>query len=198
MIDLASLKLLNGRAFGSTDKDHVFAVLLQRLCLEPVLGASEAIELADRGVAHHMTLLNGFSTNSDRFYTHSPSEPILVMGSFDILYNTSWQPDRLGQVLNTLSRDLCGAGLIEKDVLGELGARTLLLIARDFAARLYSSRGARNLLNPVPLLDFLHTLFGRHTFTYSDRMKFDNFGVAHVNFTHWISTRDSIPEKPAL
>jgi hypothetical protein len=189
MINLASLKLLNGRNFNDTDKDHVFAVLSQRLCLDPVLAASEAIGLADRGVADHMRLLTGISTGNDRFYTHAPSEPILVMGSIDILYNTS-RPDRLRHVLDTLSRDLCGAGLVEKGILGELGARTLLLIARDFAAR-----GGRNLLKPIPLLDFLHTLFGRDTFTYSDRLKFDNFSKAHVNFTHWISTRDPTPEK---
>jgi len=107
------------------------------------------------------------------------------------------QPDRLRRVLDTLSRDLLGAGRIKMGILGELGARTLILIARDFAAPLHSSRGGRNLLKPILLLDFLHTLFGRDIFTGSDKSKFDNvFGVAHVNFTHWISTQDSIPEKP--
>jgi hypothetical protein len=194
MIALASWKLRNGEAFRATDKDHVFAVLSQRLCLDPVIAASEAIKLAERSVAHHMRLLTGFSTNTERFYTHSPSEPILVMGSIDILHNTL-HPDRLRHVLSTLSHDLCSAGLIEKGVLGELGARTLILIARDFAAPPHSR--SRNLLKPVPLLHFLDTLFGRDIFTSTDRPKFDNaFGVAHVNFTHWISTRDSIPERP--
>jgi hypothetical protein len=196
MIALASWKLRNGDEFRATDKDHVFAVLSQRLCLDPVIAASEAIELADRSVAHHMRLLTGFSTNSERFYTHSPSEPMLVMGSIDILHNTP-DPDRLRQVLNTLSRDLCSAGLVEKGVLGELGARTLILIARDFAAPRDSYSRSRDLLKPVPLLDFLDTLFGRDIFTCSDRATFENaFGKAHVNFTHWIITRDSIPEKP--
>ena len=193
MIALASWKLRNGENFNANDKDHVFAILSQRLCLDPVLAASEAIELADRSVAYHMRLLTGFSTNYDRFYTHSPSEPILVMGSIDILYNTS-HPNRLRQVLNTLSQDLCRAGLVEKGVLGELGARALILIARDFAAPSHS-RG-RDLLKPVPLLHFLDTLFGKDIFTRSDKQKFDDaFGAAHVNFTHWISTRDSIPEE---
>ena len=194
MINFASSKLRNGERFKATDRHHVFAVLSQRLCLDPVMAAPEAIELADRSVAHHMRLLTGFSPHSDTFYTHSPSEPVLVMGSIDILYNTQ-EPDRLQHVLNTLSTELCGAGLIEKGILGELGARTLLLIARDFAAPLHSSRGGRNLLKPVPLMHFLDTLFGKDIFGPSDRQKFEKaFGNAYVNFTHWISTRDSLPE----
>ena len=194
MINFASFKLRNGESFKATDRDHVFAVLSQRLCLDPVIAASEAIELVDRSVAHHMRLLTGFSPHSNAFYTHSPSEPILVMGSIDILYNTQ-EPDRLRHVLNTLSKDLCGAGLVEKGILGELGARTLLLIARDFAAPLHSSRGGRNLLKPVPLMHFLDTLFGKDIFGPSNRQNFEKaFGNAYVNFTHWISTRDSLPE----
>jgi hypothetical protein len=50
-------------------------------------------------------------------------------------------------------------------------------------------------LKPVSLLQFLDTLFGRDIFICSDRPKFDDaFGVAHVNFTHWIITQDSIPD----
>ncbi|KAF8816611.1 hypothetical protein BYT27DRAFT_7220522 [Phlegmacium glaucopus] len=205
LICLASMKLRNGRPFNATDKDH----LSQHLCLDLVMATSEAIlyiaensktniALADRSIAHHMRLLTGLSTNSNRFFTHSPSEPVLVMGSIDILYNTT-QSDLLGQVLNTLSEHLCGAGLVEKGILGELGARTLILIARDFTAPLHSSHIGRNLLKPVLLLDFLRILFGRDIFSPSDKEKFDNaFGKAYVNFMHWISTQDPIPEQPSM
>ena len=194
MINFASAKLRNGESFIATNRDHVFAVLSQRLCLDLVLSATEAIELSDRSVAHHMRLLTGIPPHSDILYTHSPSEPVLVMGSVDILYNAQ-EPDRLPQVLNTLSKDLCGAGLVEKGILGELGARTLLLIARDFTAPLHSSRNCPNLLKPVLLLDFLDQLFGKNIFDSYNRRKFqDAFGKAYVNFTHWISTRGSLPE----
>ncbi|KAK2464638.1 hypothetical protein APHAL10511_003331 [Amanita phalloides] len=201
MVALASLKLLNGEAFRANNKDHVFAVLSQRLCLDPVMAASEAVNLADRSVAHYMRLLTGLSTNYDKSYTHSPSEPILVMGSSSILYAKG--KDCLGHVLNTLSQDLCGAGLVDKGILGELGARTLLLIARDFAALVapgpfappFAAQRGLDLLMPVPLLQFLCKLFGKANFTTYVEPKLNKaFSKAHVNFTHWISTRDSIPE----
>ncbi|KAF8525518.1 hypothetical protein BU17DRAFT_62670 [Hysterangium stoloniferum] len=129
-----------------------------RLCLDLVLANSEAAELADRSVAHHMRLLTGFSANGETFYTHSPSEPIFALGSVDILYNTVGTK-RLGTVLRTLSNDLYSAGLVEKGIMGELGARTLL-VARDFAAPLESD--FPNILEPVRLLDFFYTLFGNN------------------------------------
>ena len=188
MIKVASCKLLNGEDFNVKNTIHVFAVLSQRLCLEPVIAASEAIELANHSVAHHMRLFTGFSPKN---YTHSPSEPVLVMGSIDLLYNTE-EKDRLPQVLNALSEKLCGAGLVEKGILGELGARILLLISRDFTAP-HGLRGP-DLSKPVRLLDFLDTLFGRNVFT--DPGNFENaFGNAYVNFTHWVRTLDPIPEE---
>ena len=60
MIKVASCKLLNGEDFNVKNTIHVFAVLSQRLCLEPVIAASEAIELANHSVAHHMRLFTGF------------------------------------------------------------------------------------------------------------------------------------------
>ena len=139
-----------------------------------------------------MRLLTGITPMCDGFNTHSPSEPVLVMGSINLLYN---KPDVLGEVLNTFSQSLCGAGLVEKGMWGELCARTLLLIARDFTAP-FSLKG-RNYLKPVPLMDFLRTLFGRDIFDPSDKVKFDNaFGNAYVNFTHWIITRDPVSQEP--
>jgi len=194
MVSFASLKLTNGMSFDSMNKDHVFAALSQLICLDPVLAGSEAVQLADRSVAHHMRLLTGFSANDEIFHTSSPSEPILVLGSIDILYN-SLETNRLARVLNTLSYDLCSSGLIEKGALGELGARILLLIARHFAAPLKDCR--RDLLEPVRLLDFLRTLFGSNLWAGYNHQKFDaGLNNAYVNFTHWIVTKDPMPEVP--
>jgi hypothetical protein len=195
IVDLASLKLTCGLGFDAKDKNHVFAVLSQRLCLEPIPVASEAVALADRSVANHMRLITGISNDSRIFHTYSPLEPILALGAVDILYQ---EAERLGQVLNTFTKDLlCSDGLVEKGLTGELAARILLLLARDFAAP--KLEGGRNLLKPVPLLSVIDTLFGNTTWAGSDecRVKYkDAFGKAYVNFTHWIVTKDPLPKIP--
>ncbi|KAF8520920.1 hypothetical protein BU17DRAFT_65140 [Hysterangium stoloniferum] len=117
------------------DQHHVFPVLSQCLCLNLVLTNSEAAELADCSITHHMRLLTSFSANGETFYTHSPSEPILALGSIDIFVQHR---------------------LVEKGILGELAACTLLLIACDFATPLKDN--VPNLLEPVHHLDFLLTL----------------------------------------
>jgi hypothetical protein len=174
--------------------DHVFVVLSQRLCLDLVMVNADAVQLAECNVAHHMRLLTGCSDTSPAFFTHSPSEPILVLASADILYNTN-DKNRLAEVLDVLSRSLCRSGLVEKGILGELIARTLLLIARDFAA---PKKGkGRYLLVPVTVMNFLCTLFSEEWAT-TNQSKFETaFRNAHVNFTHWMTTKDSMSEEPS-
>jgi hypothetical protein len=56
LIDLAGLKLAHPR-FLPENRDHVLAVLSQRVCVDTVLTSSEGLHLADRSVANHMRLL---------------------------------------------------------------------------------------------------------------------------------------------
>jgi hypothetical protein len=180
--------------YDHRDTDHVFAVLSQRLCIEPVLVGSEAIELADRSVAYHMGLITGISDDRRTFYTYSPPEPILVLGAVNSLYNTK-NDKRFGRVLDTFSKHLCSAGLVEKGLIGELGAR-ILLLARDFATRAERER-VPNLRESVPLLTVIDTLFGNTSWTAEHRNEYSEaFGTAYVNFTHWIVTKDPLPEMP--
>ena len=197
MVRLASWKLINGHTFDDQDKNQVFAVLSQRLCIKPVLIGSEAIALADQSVAHHMRLITGISADRRTFHTYSPSEPILVLGAINILHNTG-DVKRLGRVLDTFSKHLCSAGVVKKGLTGELGAWVLLLLARDFATPVEGRRGP-NLLRPVRLLAMIDVLFGKTTWPGTDvhREAYDNaFRTAHVNFTHWIVTKDPLPEMP--
>ncbi len=169
----------------------MFAVLSQRLCLDPVLSGTEAVKLADRSVAHHMRLLIGLSDDGAMFYTHSPSEPMLALGGAHLLYDkTNQVVDPLPTTLGTFCVDLCSAGLVEKGIMGELAARTLLLVARDFTGPMQG--GHRDLLNR--LLDFLDRLFGGKEWAGRKRSKFETaFANAYVNFSHWIVTKDPLP-----
>jgi hypothetical protein len=160
MVRLASSKLTNGVPFSHQGTDHVFAVLSQRLCLEPVLVGSEVIGLTDRSVAHHMRLITGISDYRRIFYIYSPSEPIPVLGAVNNLYSGA-DDKRFGQVLDAFSKHLCSAGFVEKGLIGELGARILLILARDFAASM-EREPVPKLFMPVPLLTVIDTLFATH------------------------------------
>jgi hypothetical protein len=184
--------LTDSNLFNHRSTAHVLAVLSQRLCIDIVLIGSEATELADRSVAHHMRLLTGVSPDYRVFYTYSPSEPILALAAAEIIYREDAQ---WAHILDSFNVRLCRAGLVEKGLLGELGARTLLLIARDFAAP--RSNGLPDLLLPVSVLGFLDSLFGNRLWCGNERPNFERaFAGAVINFTHWIATRDPLPQNP--
>ena len=191
LLSTASLKLTNG-PFDVLDPNHVLAVLSQRICVDLVMANSEVDDLTDQSVAAHMRLLTGFSRNARTFYTYSPSEPLLTLAAFELLYNRG--SNRLPHALNTFNQELCAAGLIEKGLLGELGGRLLLLVARDLVAP-ENEQKSRDLLKPVLLMDFLDKLFGRDTWCDPHRDAFmEAFKDTYVNFTHWIVTKDPLPE----
>lgn len=194
VVETASLKLQNAPSFSDQSEDHVLAVLSQRLCIDTVLVGSEAVRLADRSVAHHMRLLTGMSSSRQAFYTYSPSEPILVQGAVNILHS---EKKPWGPVLKTFSKSLCQVGLVEKGLIGELGARTLLVIARDFTAPKAANSNLPDLLQPVLLLHFLDNLFGNNDWCGSHRNSFVHaFPATFINFTHWIITKDALPQIP--
>ena len=196
LIKTACTKLLNGIGFDYGSTDHVFAVLSQRICLEPIAFNPEAIALAERSVAHHMRLITGISAGRRTLHTYSPSEPVLVLAAVDILYSTG-DGRLLGRVLDTFSNHLCKSGLVETGLMGELAARLLLLLARDSAAPIPELRHCPDLLQPVRLLDVMGILFsGNRTWTKGHTKLTGAFGNAYVNFTHWIVTEDNLLEKP--
>ena len=190
---MASLKLACGN-FDPQDQNHVLAVLSQRICVDTVLVSSDALALADRGVSNHMRLMTDVFHNQRIFNTNSPSEPILALGAARLLYDEG--NTILGGVLDTFNRRLCETGLVEKGILGEIAGRILLTVARDLAAP--RTGDGPNLLQLVPLMNFLDKLFGNKTWTTPCRGDFDGaFGDTYVNFTHWVVTKDSLPEKPS-
>jgi hypothetical protein len=198
VVDLASLKFMNGSIFYPANEDHVLAVLSQRLCIDLVLASSEAIALADRSVTYHMRILTGISeADGQTFYTYSPSEPLLALGAIKILYDES-DTGLWAKILDTFNHRLCSAGLVEKGLLGELASRILFIIARDFAAP-YKGGEGRNLLEPVLLLRLIDKLFGNTTWcSPKERTLFAAaFGNTYVNYTHIIVTKDSLPDNPS-
>ncbi|KAF8522530.1 hypothetical protein JB92DRAFT_2807319 [Gautieria morchelliformis] len=192
LVSSAGLKLTGGEGFVMEANDHVLAVVSQRICLDPVLNNAEGINLADRGVAHHMRILTGYSRTDPTFYTASPSEPMLALAAFKIMYD---KDEHVKGILTTLAKQLCSGGLIEKGLVGELCSRILLVLARDAVVR--EKRWSwHEAARPVGLLEMLEQLLGRD-WGGKDQGRFEEeFGDASVNFTHWIKTRGALPVKP--
>ena len=197
VVDLASLKLTDRSSFDALNNDHVLAVLSQRLCIDPVLASSEAVALADRSVAYHMRILTGISAEGKEFHTYSPSEPLLALGAIKMLYETN-DTGLWAKILDTFSHGLCGDGLVETGLLGELASRILFIIARDFAAPYNDDGEGRNLLELVPLLLLIDKLFGNTAWCPpEERTLFvAAFGNTYVNYTHIIVSKDPLPENP--
>ena len=198
IIALARSKLINDdHAFDPTNEDHVLAVLSARLCIDLVLAPSEVSQLADQSVANHMRLLTGISPKPIAFYTNSPSEPILALAATRALFASDDNlKDHWATSLDTFTRKLCSSGAVEKGLLGELAARTLLLVTRDFAAQTKDEYEGPDMLEPVSFLLFFNTLFGTEEWACPDQKSFnDSFRDTHLNFTHWIITKDSLPEQ---
>jgi len=194
LTELAGIKLTKGE-FDPENVDHVCAVLSQRICIDTVMVGSEALQLADRSVANHMRLLIGISHNQRTFQTLAPSEPMLALGAARLLYT---EKTVLGKVLHTFSHKLCEAGLVDKGLLGELAARTLLTVARDLAAPQKSTSSGRDLREPIPLIGYLDKLFGNNTWCGTHRNDFNKaFEDTYVNFSHWIVTKDLLPQEPS-
>jgi hypothetical protein len=103
VIQSAQLKLTNAKIFNPRDKIHVLAVLSQRICLDLVPATAEAMELAEQSVAAHMRHFTGVAEEGPIFYTYSPSEPVLVLGAVELLYQ---QPHYWAQVLDTFNAHL--------------------------------------------------------------------------------------------
>jgi hypothetical protein len=100
-----------------------------------------------------------------------------------------------GEVLGTFNIQLCQTGIVEKGLVGELAAWTLLLVTRDFAVPTVENDTCPDMLQPIPLLLFLNTLFGDQEWCHPHQLEFEtSFQNAHLNFTHWIITRDPLPQ----
>jgi hypothetical protein len=202
LLSTVALKLTCGHLFEPGNKEHALAVMSQRVCLDLVLSSTKAIALADRSVSHHLRILTRYAESGPTFCTVSPSEPMLALAAFKLMHERAPNHDlnsrttNLPSLLQTVSKDLCSAGLIEKGQVGELCARVLFTVARDLTV-LNQGRDWEEAGKPVRVLDVLETLLGDGWAEINTRKHFEEaFGNEYVNYTHWIMTEDALPEEP--
>jgi hypothetical protein len=188
----AVLKLMCGTLETLKTKEQTLAIMSQRVCLDLVMSQGEARKLADRSVSHHMRILVGYEESGPIFRTISPSEPMLALAAFKLMHH---QETNVQTVIGTLGEDLCSKGMIEKGMVGELCVRVLLILARDFTV-LKQGRNWEEALKPVRVLDVIETLLWDGWASDNKNALEDAFGDGYVNYTHWMTTDEVLPEEP--
>ena len=132
------LKLLGGTRspFNPSNKDHVFAVLASRICLDPCLNNEESTRLIQTAVNSHLRIVVGMDQEDRIFRTITPSEPVvahtaasLLMGSIG---STSGEPMMWKRCIEYLADTLLAGSLVEKGLKGEIYARIIFILTRDY------------------------------------------------------------------
>ncbi|KIL59241.1 hypothetical protein M378DRAFT_169505 [Amanita muscaria Koide BX008] len=189
----ARMKLLCSDKFNGEDIYQVFAILSYTVCLDLVLGNRKATELANTSVAKHMRLL--IDVNDHRtVFTKASSEPVLALVGAYI----AAKANNLLDIIEGLTNNLCKDGLVDKGRHGELLARMILFIARIQSCS--APLTPLSFAAPVPVVDFLKTLFGEELWDKTPGHKCFEEGLkgGYVNFHHFTLTRDEMPVKEDL
>ena len=133
-------KLLCGQgAFKPHDCQHVFAVLASRLCLDPCLNREESNLLAKEAVNSHLRLLSAIDTYLGVVRTVTPSEPVVADAAAWLLLQSKPGPSASGisasnwpECLTLFSEHFLSRGMVDKGVKGELYARLICILTRDY------------------------------------------------------------------
>lgn len=121
------------RAYNPSNIYHVFAVLAARVSLDPCLNTEEAADLAREAVNSHLRIILDLHPFSGRMTTVTPVEPIVAeAAAFLLMENDIDGKHYWVQSIKSLVQKLLNPGLIEKGLRGELFARIVLVLGRDY------------------------------------------------------------------
>ena len=177
---IASKKLICHGKYDPLNVNHVFAALSSRLCLDVCMEGEPSISLAHKAVNSHLRIVlsiesakksktkelsnkaNTENTRSlERMITTTPSEPVVAEAVANMFFGTersSWAASII-----TLANSLLGGGLVQKGTKGELFARLLCILTRDFYLRevIRPQPKAKQLpySQPFSVKSFLESLF---------------------------------------
>lgn len=162
--------------------DHVFAALSFRLSLDPCLQTPAALSLVRTAVNSFMRVVISMDHETGLMRTITPSEPIVAEAAMGFLCanDKNWSYS-----IRTLALELLEKSLVEKGLKGELYARFLLILARDY---IYKSQ------KPTPTFtvrQFLTSLYAKHHHTQIECIP-DKLLDAKMNFNHIIPTSEAL------
>ncbi|KAG6849106.1 hypothetical protein H0H93_011282 [Arthromyces matolae] len=206
---MAQLKLVGKQDFHTTDVNQVLAVFSARLILELGTGQTTT-RLAINGVRRHMRVLECVSATGF-VNTSVPSEPMLAIAAGALLTNsTPLYKKAIDQLVKEI---ILKEHVLERGRLGELLARIILMMARDFAIapskdnsdrrRFVQEDESGQFVYPVRLDAFLQALLGENlsvdgvAFPHLHQHRQDLLAWAHpqfVNFTHFMQVNETIDD----
>jgi hypothetical protein len=136
--EFAHYKLLRGNIFNEDNKQHVFAAVAARICLDPTRDSKESAKFATDAVDSHLRVLTGTNIRDGVFRTITPSELVVSEAMCDLLVkgNTFLTNDTTGFgnweiCITKLANSLIYSGFVNKGLKGELYARLMCVLARD-------------------------------------------------------------------
>ena len=190
--ELASIKLIGGnpnKTYNPDDRNHVFAALSVRLCLDLNLANPITLPLSRTAVNSHMRFLDSLDPSSGCMFTTTPTEPILAVASMRYLCaNTNW-----ARSLKTLVSELLDRGAIDKGRKGELFSRFILTIAHDNIADLSatSSTPSGAVIPAFTVDSFLKKLFS-HDYHGALAQIDSDILQGRMNFLYFAQTQEFI------
>lgn len=169
------------------------AVIGQRFGLNITDGHIQSVTYQQKAVQSHLSVY--LETSSTRIWPRTiyPSEPLLSCAAARLLHEGQFN---LCDGLYRVQAELQG-GLIDKVQRVGLVGRLLLLLAKDLHVRSMPGLALQSCIDwktelldckRVPVVDFLEFLFGA-VLEDDAKQRFEHW---HVNFSHWISMRESI------
>ena len=118
--------------FNIESSDHIFAALASRISLDPCLTNAEGVRLARNALNLHLRFVTALGT-SGWIETSTPSEPVIADAAAGLLMRedsakrTIW-----AKSIRVLAEQLLGKSLVDKGTKGELYARLMCILARDY------------------------------------------------------------------
>ena len=133
------MKILGGtKLFNPLNRNHVFAVLASRICLDACTHSDECTKLVATAVHSHLRLVVAMDEKRSMFTSITPSEPIVAHAAASLLMERDMNhqvlhtcPYGWSTAISTLTNALLYPGLVEKGLRGELFARIIFVVSRD-------------------------------------------------------------------
>lgn len=187
---VACEKLIGGKKeYNPTNRDHVFAVLSIRLCLDVDISNPITYPLSQTAVHLHMRVVRSIDPSTGYLFTRTPSEPVLALAAAHHLCpDESWSIS-----LKTFTSNLLSLGAIDKGSKGELFARLMLTLARDHAVKntLIRDSNSESVVPPFSVKSFLQALFSKN---YHESISSIDSTIldSRLNFLMFTSTKERL------